>query len=289
MIKNKGILYAFIAVLLWATLGIGFKLAVSRLDSFAVTVYVGFFATLFLLIYLILKGKIKNTWNTFKKNWLFFIIIGIIGLGIQQILYLKGYQLLPASNVVIIFYLYPLLMLLISGLFFKEKTSPLSYLFILIGFIGLYILISKGTLMNISLSLGIIVTILAALSWAIFSIFIKYKEFDVDIGMFLFNLFGLIFLICMIPIFKFTWNVTTYEILGMIYLGIFPTAIAFVFWNKALQTTKTHICSNIALLTPLFSIILIVIILKETIVLSQIIAMILILGSVFLNLKFGKN
>lgn len=289
MNQNKGILYAFIAVLLWATLGIGFKLAVSRLDSFAVTIYIGFFATLFLFLYLILKGKINKVWQVFKNNWLFFIIIGIIGLGIQQILYLKGYQLLPASNVVIIFYLYPLLMLLISTLFFKEKTSPISYLFILMGFIGLYILISKGTLLDISLNLGIIVTLFAALSWAIFSVFIKYKEFDVDIGMFLFNLFGLIFLICLIPIFGFTWNITNYEFLGMIYLGIFPTAIAFIFWNKALQTTQTHICSNIALLTPLFSIILIVAVLKETIIISQIIAMILILGSVLLNLKFGKK
>lgn len=286
--NKKGIIFAIIAVFLWATLGVGFKLAVSRIDSFVVTVYVGFFATLALLVNLIIKKKINSLFESFHKNWVFFIVVGIIGLGIQQILYLKGYQLLPASQVVILFYLYPLLMVLLSGLFFKERTSLKSYLFILLGFIGVYILISKGTLLTINLSTGVIVTLLAALSWALFSVLIKHKKFDIDIGMFLFNLFGLIFLALMIPLFSFTFKILTNELIGMIYLGIFPTAIAFVIWNKSLHLIKTHICSNIALLTPLISLILIAIILKEEIHISQLIGLVIILISVFLNLRYSK-
>ena len=288
MNNKKGIVYAIIAVFLWATLGVGFKLAVSRLDSFVVAIYVGFFSTIALLVNLVIQKKIGLLFKSFYKNYIFFIVVGIIGLGIQQILYLKGYQLLPASQVVILFYLYPLFMVLLSGIFFKERTSIKSYLFILIGFIGVYFLISKGTLLSINLSTGIIVTLLASLSWALFSVLIKHKKFDIDIGMFLFNLFGLVFLVLMIPFFSFTFNILTNEIIGMIYLGIFPTAIAFISWNKSLNLTKTHICSNIALLTPLISLILIVIILKEEIHISQLIGLVMILVSVFLNLRYDK-
>ncbi|MEI7718639.1 MAG: DMT family transporter [archaeon] len=287
--QKRGILFAFIAVFLWATLGVGFKLAVSRLDSFVVTVYVGLFATLALLLNLVYRRKTEMLLNVFKKNWVFFILVGIIGLGIQQIVYLKAYQLLPASQVVVLFYLYPLLMVLLSSIFFREKTSLVSYLFILFGFTGVYIFISGGSLLNIQLSLGVIMTLLASLSWALFSVLIKHKKFDVDIGMFLFNLFGLLFLVALIPFFGFTFNLFTGEIICMIYLGIFPTALAFIIWNKALHLTKTHICSNIALLTPLVSLILIVIILKEKIILSQIVGLVVIIGSVFLNLRYGKK
>lgn len=283
---KTGIIFAFIAVFLWATLGVGFKLAVSRLDSFIVAVYIGFFSTLFLFINLLIRKKLGGLLKLFKKNWLFFIATGILGLGIQQILYLKGYQLLPASEVIILFYLYPLLMILIAKFIFKEKTSFFSYFFVILGFLGLYISISQGNLFQINLSTGLIVTLLASLSWALFSLLIKYKKFDADIGMFLFNVFGLLFLISITPFWGFSFDVSLSEISGMIYLGIFPTAIAFIIWDKALQLTKTHICSNIALLTPVISLILIGIILKEKINSYQIIGLTLILSSVFLDIKF---
>ncbi len=232
---KKGILYAFTAVLLWATLGVSFKLAVSRLDGFVVAVYVGFFATLFLFLYLLAKGSIILIFSELKESYLFFIAVGVIGLGIQQILYIKGYQLLPASQVVIIFYLYPLLMVLLSALLFKERVSPLSLLFVLIGFIGVYIMISKGTMFELDLNTGIILTLLASLSWALFSVLIKHRKHNVEVGMFLFNLFGLFSLILLIPFFGITFDVTATELLGMAYIGIFPTAIAFLLWSKALN------------------------------------------------------
>ena len=261
MNKQRGILYAFLAVILYATIGFGFKIAVTNIDPFVATVYIGLFATLFLGIYLAIKGKLSDIIKEFKKNKLFFIVVGIIGLGIQQILYLKSFALLPASNVVILFYLYPIFMVFISGLFFKHKISMKSILLLLIGFIGVYILISKGSLIIPTLSLGTILAILASLSWAIFSVIIKYKKFEVDSGMFLFNLFGLISLILMIPWFGFNFKISSIATLGLIYLGIFPTAIAFLLWNKALKSANLSTCSNIALLTPLLSILLISVIL----------------------------
>ncbi len=44
-----------------------------------------------------------------------------------------------------------------------------------------------------------------------------------------------------------------------------------------------------SLLAPLLSIILISLVLKEEIVAAQIVGLLLIVGSVFLNLKFGVN
>lgn len=278
-----------ITVLLWATNATGLKLAVSRLDSFTVAVYIGFFATLTLLIWLFVKNKSSKIFAEFRKQPWFFILAGIIGLGVQQIFYFKGYQLLPASQAVIIFYLYPLLMVLLSWLLYRERTGWKSVFFILIGFLGVYVLISKGTFLTIDLSLGVIVTLLAALSWALFSVLIKQKKFDIDVGMFLFNLFGLLSLIIMIPFFGFTFNVDLSEVSGIIYLAVFPTAIAFVLWNNALRLLKTSICSNIALLTPLLSIILIFFVLKEQLVMFQLVGLLLILGSVFLTLNFGEK
>ncbi|WP_206758469.1 MULTISPECIES: DMT family transporter [unclassified Calothrix] len=261
----RGMIYALLAVSLWATLGVSFKLTFSTLDSFIVAVYVGFFTTLILGINLLFQIKMQECSKIFKKQPGFFIVTGIIGFGIQQIFYLKGYQLLPASQVVVIFYLYPLLMLLLSGLCFKEPISKKSALINCLEFLGLYILIAQGKSLNIGMNLGTISSFSAALSWALFSVLIKHRKIDVDIGMFLFNLFGLLFLICMIPRFGFSYELTNTQFLGILYLAIFPGAIAFILWNRALRLTTTGICSNIALLTPILSVLLSVIFLHESI------------------------
>ncbi len=287
--KHKGIIYALFAVLLWSTLGLGFKLAVLDIDSFTVAIYVGIFATLALLVNIIIKQKLGLVFSILKKNYTFLILTGIMGLGIQQILYLKGYELLPASEVVTIFYLYPLIMVILSTLIYKEKTSLVSYLYILLGFLGVYVLVSKGDLFNFNFGIGIIVILLASFSWALFSVLIKHKEIDIDTSMFLFNLFGLLFLMIMIPVFGFHYQVSALGITGLMYLGIFPTAIAFVLWNNALRLTKTHVIANIALLTPLISLLLIALILKEQFHYSLLIGLAMIVGSVFLNLRYRSD
>src|ERR1035437_8881 len=287
--RSKGIFYAFLAVCLWGTMGTTIKLIVARVDSFSAAVYTGLFATIALLIYLIITKKTKELIIELKKHYLFFIITGVIGLGIQQIFYLKSFQLLPASQVVIVFYLYPLFMIILAGLILKEKTSLISVFLVLVGFFGVYVLASNGTFIKLDINTGLIVTLLASLSWGLFSVLIKLRKINAEISMFLFNLVGLVFLIALVPVFGFNYFITLTETLGILYLALIPTAFAFVLWNKALQLTTTSVCSNISFLTPLFSLIIISLVLKEKITFNQIIGLIIILGSVFLNINFGNK
>jgi drug/metabolite transporter (DMT)-like permease len=287
--RSKGMFYAFLAVFLWGTMGTTIKLIVTKVDSFTVAVYTGLFATIALFLYLIMTKKTKELIKELKKHYLFFVIVGIIGLGVQQIFYLKAFQLLPASQVVIIFYLYPLFMIILSGLILKEKTSLTSMFFVLLGFFGVYILVSNGTFIKLYINNGLIFTLFASLSWGLFSVLIKLRKVNAEISMFLFNLFGLIFLIALVPLFGFNCYITLTETLGILYLALIPTALAFVLWNKALHLTRTSICSNISLLTPLFSLVIISLVLKEKINFNQVIGLVIILGSVFLNINFENK
>lgn len=286
---SKGMFYAFLAVFLWGTTGTTVKLIVARMDSFSVAAYTGLFATISLFIYLIITKKTKELIKELKKHYMFFIIEGVIGLGIQQIFYLKAFQLLLASQVVIVFYSYPLVMIILSGLILKEKTSLLSMFFVLLGFFGVYVLASNGTFIKLDINTGLIVTLMASLSWGLFSVLIKLRKVNAEISMFSFNLFGLVSLVALVPLFGFNCFITLTETLGILYLALIPTALAFVLWNKALQLTRTSVCSSISLLTPLISLAIISLVLKEKINFDQIIGLIIIVGSVFLNITFGNN
>lgn len=68
MDQRKGIVLATVTVLLWSTLGIGFKTAVSRLDSLEVTLYVGIITTLGLAAYLAFRGKLFRVRAEFQRH-----------------------------------------------------------------------------------------------------------------------------------------------------------------------------------------------------------------------------
>ncbi len=284
---RKGIVYALLTVGLWSTLGVGLKLAVSSVGSFPATVYVISFSTIAMFLYLICVGKTRQIAPAFRKLPWFFILTGLTGLGVHQVLYLKGYSLLPASQVIIIHYLWPLTMVVLSVAIFRERTTRAAALFVLLGFVGLYVVISNGTWLRINLGTGVIVTFAGSFCWALFSVLIKHWEFDIDVGTFLFHVFGLAFLVALIPVFGFTFELALTDVLGLAYLGIFPTAISYVLWNHALRLARTSLCSNIVLLMPVLSLVWIRLVLKDDITAYQLTGFAMILGSVFLNLRYG--
>jgi drug/metabolite transporter (DMT)-like permease len=284
-VSLRGMIFAISAVLLWSTIGVSFKLSVPNLDGFATTVFTNFLASCGLGVSLVIKGKLlilRKEWN--QRSW-FFLVTGVIGLGIQQLCYFKGYEALPASQMATLFYLYPLLMSLFSTLLFRQPLNSKSILLLITGCIGVYFMVSRGEFLSIQLNFGVIAALLAAVGWALFSVLIQYKKFDTEVGMFLFTGFGFLFLLGLVPVFGLTWTLTSTEWLGIFYLALIPTAFGFLLWNQALRLNSTTTCSTIALLTPLFSVLLSVVILKESFLLTQLIGALIIFGAVILNLK----
>ncbi|MBC8018123.1 MAG: DMT family transporter [Verrucomicrobia bacterium] len=288
--SRKGTIYALLAVAMFATLGTGFKVAVSCLDSYSVVVWMGIFATLALFLYLAAQGRLHTVAAELRQRPFFFPLAGMIGLGVQQILCLRTYELIPASQAVILHYTYPLMMLVLARLFFREKSGWRAVLCVLLGFAGVCLLVvSGGTLGDVRFSAGVAVALATALSFALFCVLIKHARFSITAGMLLFNLFGLVFLLCLLPLYPMRWAPGAAVMALLAYLGIFPTALAFILWNRALRMIPTGRSSNCALLVPIISLICIAVVLKEHIAAMQAVGMAIVLGSVFLNVRLANR
>ena len=285
---SKGTLFALLSVAMFATLGTGFKIAVTRMNSFSVVVWIAIWATLALFCFLVYERRVGAIAREFRQRPLFFPVAGVIGLGVQQFLCLKTYEYIPASQAVILHYTYPLMMLLLSWLFFREKTGLWALCCVAMGFVGVFVLVSAGgEVGNLKLSIGVAVALGTAFTFALFCVLIKHASFSVTPGMFLLNLFGLLFLLCLLPIYPMQWSIAGADMLLVAYLGIFPTAVAFILWNKALRMIPTGRSSNCALLVPILSLVFITIILKEHIGAIQAVGMSIVLLSVFLNVRLA--
>jgi len=284
----KGTLFALLSVAMFATLGTGFKMAVTRMSSFSVVVWIAIWATLALFCYLIYERRVGAIVSEFRQRPFFFPVAGMIGLGVQQLLCLKTYEYIPASQAVILHYTWPLMMLPLSWILFREKTDWRAVGCVALGFAGVIVLVSSGgSLGDLRLSIGVAVALGTAFSFALFCVLIKHARFSVTAGMFLLNLFGLLFLLCLLPLYPMQWAISTTDMLLVAYLGIFPTAVAFLLWNRALRMIPTGRSSNSALLVPILSLVFITVILKEQIAAMQAVGMSIVLLSVFLNVRLA--
>ena len=282
----KGTLYALLAVAMFATLGTGFKIAVIRMSSFSAVVWIGIWTSIALLAILARERRLHMIVSEFRRRPFFFPVAGAIGLGIQQILCLKTYDYIPASQAVILHYTYPLMMLLLSWLLFREKSGWWALFCVALGFAGVLVLVSAGgALGDLRLSIGVAVGLGTAFSFALFCVLIKHASFSVTAGMFLLNLFGLLFMLCLLPVYQMQWSISSTDMLLVAYLGVFPTAVALILWNKALRMIPTGRSSNCALLVPILSLVCINIVLKERIAPLQAVGMVIVLMSVFLNVR----
>lgn len=284
----KGTLYALLAVAMFATLGTGFKIAVTRMSSYSVVVWIAIWATVTLFCIIVSERRVGAIVSEFRQRPFFFPVAGAVGLGVQQFLCLKTYDYIPASQAVILHYTYPLMMLLLSWLLFREKSGWWALCCVALGFVGVFVLVSAGGgLGDMRMSIGIAVALGTAFSFALFCVLIKHASFSVTPGMFLLNLSGMLFLLCLLPYYPMQWSISGADMLLMAYLGIFPTAVAFLLWNRALRMIPTGRSSNCALLVPILSLVCITVVLKERIDLMQALGMAIVLVSVFLNVRIA--
>jgi drug/metabolite transporter (DMT)-like permease len=287
--NKRGVFYVLLVALLWSTVGVASKFAVRDMSFLAVALYVGVFATVFLFINLVIRKKTSSIRAEFSKQPAFFLFNGVIGFGLQQVVYMKAYAVQSAAQTVIIYYFYPLLMIILAAVLFGEKTSARSGLLVFLGFLGVCVVVSHGNLSQFQFTFGALFAFCAALCWALFSVLVKHRKFDIEIGMFLFSLFGEVFLTALIPLWGFDPRLTLPQAGVLFYLAAFTMAIGFVLWNKALHLTRTSVCANIALMVPLVSILLISFILKERLDVFLLIGLVLIVGSAFITMHLGAE
>lgn len=281
------IIYALITVILWGTVGSVAKLMLATITNFQLMFYVALFSSLSLLVLTLLFGKIRIALKTLKEHTLFVIFLGILGLGLQQFFYFTALAYAPVAQVNVLNYLWPIFILILSALLLQEKYSWKLVTSFILGILGASIVITNGQLIHpqVVYTLGYSLALGAAFCWALFSVISKTRQLEPISSVFLFNLIGLLFMTFIMIITDSSFTISTREIIGTVYIGLFPTAIAFVLWIKALQLGKASQIANLGHLTPFISLFFIFLILREPISLSEILGLVVIISGILLQIK----
>jgi drug/metabolite transporter (DMT)-like permease len=179
------------------------------------------------------------------------------------------------------------MLVLLSIPLLKHRIKFKNILAIVISFIGVVIIGTRGNLTSLKFSnpVGVLLAVGSSVIWALFWIYNMKDERDEVSKLFLNFVFGFIFVAIANLLFSKIIIPQVKGLLGAAYVGLFEMGITFAFWLKALKLSKTTArVSNLVFLAPFISLVFIYFIVGEKILFSTIVGLIFIVSGILIQL-----
>ena len=207
--------------------------------------------------------------EAFSKDWKWFAAIGFINLVIPFFLIAYGVQKVQSNLAAILMSSTPISATILAHIYTdKEKINFYKIVGILLGFSGIVYLFSDNLLITKDNFFSALMILLGSTFYVIGGILtlkISHKKNENVTASIL--IWGTIIILPISIIFEQPWNFTPRldSTLSLIYLGIFPTGIAWLLRFMILKNNGVVFQSQVAFLIPIFGVILGYIFLQEII------------------------
>ncbi|MCX6281232.1 MAG: DMT family transporter [Bacteroidetes bacterium] len=284
--QRKAYLYAFSAIACWSTIGTAFKLSLRYLDPLGLLLFSSMMAVVALFFILLVRGKLPLLRKTSSADFLNSALMGMLNPYLYYVVLLKAYDLLPAQEAGTLNYIWPLVLVLLSIPLLGQKISIWSILAIMVSFTGILLISTHGHLLSFKFSstAGVLLALGSAVFWALYWIINLRDKREALVKIFLNFSFGLFYIFLTIVFTRHFWIPGWYGIAGAAYIGLFEMGITFVLWLNALNYSSTTAkVGNLIYLSPFISLIIIHFVLGETILVSTLAGLGLIVTGILLQ------
>ena len=283
----------FILVLLsliWASAFFNIKIATYSYGPITIAFLRIFFGMIPVLLLCFYK-KIKI--EVFSKDWKWFAAIGIINLVIPFFLIAYGVQKVQSNLAAILMSTTPISATILAHLFIdKEKINLVKILGIILGFLGIVYLFSENLLINDENSFSALMILVGSTFYVIGGILtlkISHKKNENVTASIL--IWGTIFVCPISLIIEQPWNLnpSLESTLSLIYLGVFPTGIAWLLRFMILKRNGLVFQSQVAYLIPIFGVILGYLFLNELVTSKILISLFIVILGIYFVKKSGDK
>ena len=262
---------AMFAVIVWGASFIATKIALREISP-VTAVWLRFSMG---VIILGLAVALRNQLSLLRRSeWAYFALLGFLGVALHQWLQSNGLQTSAAGTTAWIVSMTPVFMAVLGWIVLKEKLGWIKIAGILLAFIGVLIVVSKGDIRSISIGKfgapGDKLILISALNWAVFSALSRrgLKTHSATLMMFYVMSFGWLFISILFfarqnisEIGKLTIN----GWFGITFLGVFCSGLAYIAWYDALQALTTAQTGVFLYIEPLIAVVVAFFILGEAI------------------------
>jgi len=230
-----------------------------------------------LAMLILLPFAIKPMWQQrkiIKAHFGKILFLAILSISAFNSLAYIALQYTTATNATLLNSFIPIFILVIMGLFFKEKISNKQIFGVFVSLMGVFVILTRLDLEIIkalSINKGDLWMLVAALDWALYSIFLKYLRPEGLSPLPFLGIMVIIGTLVLIPLLLINpfneapiiWNDGMIKALA--YIAIFPSIFAYLAWNYGMQKLGAATGGQFIHLMPLFGALMAVVFLKESI------------------------
>lgn len=292
--KKKIFLLMVPTAFFWAGAFSAGKIAVGEFSLFTLT-FLRFLIALVIVFPMMVRYEPKR-WKISLRDLPIFILTGFLGIFTYHVLFFMALTKTTAINSSLIGATNPMATTIIAAFFLKEKIGVKRAGAILLAFTGVLLTASRGhieTFMTLSFNVGDIMMLCAVIAFAGYSVISKkimerYSPIIILTYSFLTAVVMLIPLMLMESPASALVGVSPKAWGSVLYMGVFASAIGYLlqqFSIKAYGASKTMLFVN---LVPVFSIIISVAILGETINFITVLSAAIIITGVYLSSRLSR-
>lgn len=290
--QKQAYLYAITAVLFWSTMASAFKVSLRHLDFLGLLFFSSIASVVILFLILLAQNKLSLLRGYSGMDYLRSVALGFLNPFLYYVVLFKAYSLLPAQEAQPLNYTWSIVLILLSIPILRQRIGFKSILAILISYLGVLVISTRGDLFGLTLSdpTGVALALGSSVIWALFWIYnVKDRRDDVA-KLFLNSLFGFAFISITLLASSRMPTSDIHGLVGATYVGFFEMGVTFVLWLKALRLSRTTAqVSNLIYLSPFVSLVLIHLIVGESILPSTIIGLIFIVAGIILQQRWSKT
>lgn len=280
-----GVLWSFTSATLWSTTFVGARILMRDrcLDPLSLSLarFMIGGIILFILGCIFFRRKILSIC---VKDILRLALLALMGMVGMSLFLFMGQESTTAINSSMIIALTPVLILFI-GVFIGEALTLKQIVCIFTSLFGCALVIDVITLDGIQYRgnaiRGDLLVLLSALCWALYSVFSKpivkrLGGYSATTWAVLLGAFELLIIRFLIPAnYYLPTNPTGWGL--VIYIAIFPTAIAFFAWYEAMNRIELSLLNIMQYLTPVFTIFISCLLLNETLTILNLFGVLIVL------------
>jgi len=293
MTTPKTIDYILLSILslIWASAFFNIKIATYSYGPLTIA-FLRIFLGAVLIVIICFFKKIKI--EAFSKDWYWFAIIGFVNLVIPFFLIAYGVQKIQSNLAAILMSTTPLSSAILAHFFTKtEKINFTKIIGVIVGFAGIIILFSDNVLINnenLFYALMILVGSTFYVVGGILTLKISSKKNENLTSSIL--IWGSLIIFPIMIYYEQPWSLVPRvdSTISLIYLGVFPTGIAWLIRFHILKKNGLVFHSQVAYLIPIFGVILGYVFLKEVITFKVLIALFaVVIGFYFVRRSIKQN
>ena len=238
--------------------------------------------------------QVRAHWPVIRRNWKTIAWLGFWGTGLHNAFAYVGLQYTTVTNSVILNSAIPIMIIVLGWLVYRETITRVQTLGVAISLTGIVSIVTRGDpamLASLAINKGDLIVLAGMIFWAAYTVFLRMKPAELP-GLALLACCGCIGVLLLFPMMVFEMafldgrlEFTTGTVLAMLYVGIFPAFVGYVFWNRGVAEVGPNVAGIFVHLMPPFGALLAWIFLDERIRLFHLVGIALILAGIALTTR----